>query len=85
MNLIVSRSFHKDLLKLSAKNAKLQKQISKTLGLLTTAPTHPSLRLHKLSNRGDYSVSVNMSIRITLRFVGEDVYLLQIGTHEQVY
>jgi len=85
MKLVVSAHFHKSLIKLSVKNSKLKKQISKTLKLLTTSPHHPSLRLHKLSSKNDYSVSVNMSIRIILRFVGEDIYLLEIGSHDEVY
>lgn len=85
MNLIVSSVFHKGMIKLSAKNPKIKKQIIKTLNLISVDPTYPSLRLHKLSNRGDYSVSVNMSLRIIIRFVGENIYLLQIGSHDEVY
>jgi len=85
MKLIISSRFHKDLAKLASKNTKLKKQISKTLELLLDSPTYPSLRLHKLSNHGDYSVSVNMSIRIIFRQYGANIFLLRIGSHEEVY
>lgn len=85
MNLIVSSRFHKDLAKLARKNTNLKKQISKTLELLLNSPSYPSLRLHKLSNHGDYSISVNMSIRIIFRQCGTNIYLLRIGSHEEVY
>ncbi len=85
MNLVISSTFHKSMVKIAAKNPRLKKQITKTLKLLLVAPDHPSLRLHKLSNRQDYSISVNMSIRILVRFVDENIYLLAIGTHGQVY
>lgn len=85
MSLVLSTAFQKEMLKLATKNPQLKKQLAKTLKLLAASPTHPSLRLHKLSHRRDFSVSVNMSIRIIFRFVGADVYLLSIGTHDQVY
>lgn len=45
----------------------------------------PSLRLHKLSGQVTYSISVTMSIRMIVVFRGDDIHLLRIGTHEDVY
>ena len=67
----------------------LLRQYEKTLRLLELNPFHPSLRLHKLSGkRGDlYSVSINISYRITLELlIREDTIVpVNIGSHDQVY
>ena len=64
-------------------------QYEKTLRLLELNPSHPSLRLHKLSGRRDdlYSVSINMSYRITLELLirQDTVIPVDIGSHDQVY
>ncbi len=85
MNLVISSHFHKDLSKITNKNFKLKRQVAKTLEFLLNSPHHPSLRLHKLSNKGDYSISVNMSLRIIFRQDDENIYLLKIGSHDEVY
>ena len=64
-------------------------QYEKTLRLLELNPSHPSLRLHKLSGRHDdlYSVSITMSYRISLELlIREDAVIpVNIGTHDGVY
>jgi mRNA-degrading endonuclease YafQ of YafQ-DinJ toxin-antitoxin module len=60
-------------------------QVTKTLVLLGVNLLYPSLRLHKLSGTQNYSVSVNMSIRIIFHKDQDYLYLLRIGTHEEVY
>ncbi len=85
MNIVPSLRFCRDLEKLEKKNLKLKQAIRKTMGRLQINPNHPSLRLHKLSGQGVYSVSVTMSIRMITAFRGDDIHLLRIGTHEDVY
>lgn len=85
MNLIPSLRFHRDLGKLEKKNERLKKAITKTMGYLHDNPNHPSLRLHKLSGEFVYSISVTLSIRMIIAFRGDDIHLLRIGTHEDVY
>lgn len=67
----------------------LTEQYAKTLKLLEADPAHPSLRLHKLSGRFQdlYSVSINISYRITLEFmIREDTIIpVNIGSHDEVY
>lgn len=64
-------------------------QYEKTLRLLELNPSHPSLRLHKLLGKHDdlYSVSINISYRITLELIlREDMIIpVDIGSHDQVY
>lgn len=64
-------------------------QYQKTLELLELDPAHPSLRLHRLKGKLSdlYSVSINLTYRITIEFVieGEAILLVNVGKHEQVY
>lgn len=85
MNLIPSLRYYRDLGKLEKKNERLKKTLAKTMGYLQDNPNHPSLRLHKLSGESVYSISVTMSIRMIVAFRGDDIHLLRIGTHEDVY
>jgi len=85
MNLVPSARFIADAAKLEKKNRELKEDIRKTLYHLQINPGHPSLRLHKLSGQKAYAISVTMSIRIVFTRVEDNIYLLRIGTHEEVY
>ena len=67
----------------------LRQQYLKTLELLRANPFHPSLRLHPLKGRmaGLYSVSINLSYRITLELLIEDEQItpVNVGDHDTVY
>lgn len=71
------------------KHPEVHSQYHKTLQLLELNPHHPSLRLHGLQGRlsGLSSVSINMSYRIVLSLVirENDIILVDIGNHDQVY
>jgi len=64
-------------------------QYEKTLRLLELNPSHPSLRLHKLSGKLDdlYSVSINISYRIMLELLIREntIIPVNIGSHDQIY
>ena len=67
----------------------LARQYQKTLELLEINPFHPSLRLHPLKGRlaGLHGVSINISFRITLELIirKQEIILVNVGTHEEVY
>ena len=71
------------------KHPEINGQYRKTLELLELDPYHPSLRLHSLqgSLHGLSSVSINISYRIVLELIieGNDILLINIGKHDQVY
>ena len=75
--------FERDLKKLSS-NKVLVKQIYSTLDTLLEAPNHPSLRLHKVGVEV-WSVSVNMSIRILINFSENIIFVLRVGSHDDMY
>lgn len=84
--LVASKRFQKDLKRLLKRTPTLEVKIDKTLSRLFSNPKHPSLRLHKLAGIGQhYSVSVDMSVRIIATFVDDKIFLLRIGTHDEVY
>lgn len=64
-------------------------QYEKTLKLLELNPYHPSLRLHKLRGKLSelYSVSINISYRISIIFLIKDdkIIPVDIGSHDEVY
>jgi len=71
------------------RHPELRQQYLKTLELIRANPFHPSLRLHPLKGRmaGLYSVSINLSYRITLELLIEDERItpLNVGDHDAVY
>lgn len=83
--LILLRKYQKEFSKITSHNYKIKLKISKTLKLLLKDIDHPSLRLHKLSGEGGWSISVTGDIRILLYIEKSKIYLLRIGKHEDVY
>ncbi|MCK4838320.1 MAG: type II toxin-antitoxin system mRNA interferase toxin, RelE/StbE family [Desulfobulbaceae bacterium] len=64
-------------------------QYRKILELLEINPRHPSLRLHPLKGKlaGLHSISINTGYRISLEMVisEQEIILVNIGTHDEVY
>jgi len=71
------------------KHPEIVKQYRKTLELLELNPFHPSLRLRHLGGRlsGLSSVSINISYRFVIEFIiaDDEIVLVNIGKHDQVY
>jgi mRNA-degrading endonuclease YafQ of YafQ-DinJ toxin-antitoxin module len=71
------------------KHPDLRNQYTKTLQLLELNPYHPSLRLHKFKTTSfeGYSVSINLSYRISLEFLveAEEIIPVNIGDHQDIY
>ncbi len=65
------------------------RQYAKTLELLQANPHHPSLRLHALEGMlaGLYSISINLSHRITLEMLitESEIVPINVGGHDEVY
>jgi mRNA-degrading endonuclease YafQ of YafQ-DinJ toxin-antitoxin module len=87
--LIYLESYNKKAAKFIKKHKDLKTQYEKTLKLLELDPYHPSLRLHKLQGKleGIFSVSINITYRITIDFIIEDeeIILLDVGHHDELY
>ena len=89
VKIIYTESYNKKASKFIKKHPELTGQFEKTLTLLEMNPHHPSLRLHKLQGKLSdlYSISINISFRITLYFILENnvIIPIEIGSHEDVY
>ena len=82
-------SYIKKAKKFVKKHPELLSQYEKTLKLLELNPFHPSLRLHKLTGKLSelYSVSINMTYRISIDFIIDDktIIPINVGKHDEVY
>lgn len=87
--LIYPESYVRKAKKFLRRHPEVRNQYHKTLELLEVNPHHPSLRLHGLQGRlsGLSSVSINMSYRIVLEMLiqDNDIILVDVGNHDQVY
>lgn len=86
MKLIYSKNFTKSLGKLQVED---RQRIRRALALFSERPFYPSLRNHCLKGKrkGVRSISAGFDLRILYREEGGHavVFLLQAGTHDQVY
>ena len=87
--IIYTDSYIKKAKKFAKKHPELLSQYEKTLKLLELNPFHPSLRLHKLTGKLSelYSVSINMTYRISIDFIIDDkkIIPINVGKHDEVY
>ena len=87
--IIYTESYIKRAKKFIKKHPEMLKQYEKTLKLLELNHLHPSLRLHKLKGKlfNLYSVSINITYRISIDFFIEDdkIIPIDIGTHDEIY
>lgn len=88
-SLVFTEQYEKRALRFLQRHPELEKQYLKTLQLMEANPFHPSLRLHPLSGRlsGLHSVSINLSYRITLKFLiqEQEIIPVNVGDHDSVY
>ena len=88
-SLIETKGYLKKLKKFLKKHPELFDKYEKTIYLLESNPQHPSLRLHKLNgNLAKYhSVSIDMNYRIIIDFIiiDKQIFLIDIGSHSEVY
>jgi len=88
-SIVFTDSYTRRAEKFLRKHPELLKQYRKSFELLEFNPFHPSLRLHSLKGALDglYSVSINMSYRITLEFLvsGSEILPVDVGKHDEVY
>jgi len=87
--IIYTPGYNKRAARFLKKHPELAIQYEKTLKLLEIDPFHPSLRLHRLKGvlAGLYSVSINISYRVTLEMIMQEksLLLVDVGSHDEVY
>jgi len=87
MQVSSSSHFDKNLVKLYKSDSSYKAKVAKTVKeLVNLNPATPgSIMIHKLSGTENYSISVDMSIRIVCRWRQNEIFLSDIGKHEDVY
>jgi mRNA-degrading endonuclease YafQ of YafQ-DinJ toxin-antitoxin module len=93
MDLIWSPAFTRAVKRRLRRQPDLRPLIEKTLRQLTEDPFHPSLHSHKLQGNlaGIWACSAAYDLRIIFEFTrnpetdAEEIFLLTIGTHDEVY
>jgi len=86
MEIFFTPQFKRQLRKLSRKNQEYKLLIKQRILLLSESPNHPQLRMHKLTNKeNEYAISVDHSIRIVFSREKDTCYLLEIGSHDEIY
>jgi len=87
--ILFTSSYEERAKKFLKKHPEVEKQYTKTLQLLELNPFHPSLRLHqfKTSSFEGYSISINLTYRISLEFLitEQEILLVNIGDHQDIY
>lgn len=86
MKIFATRKYIRTLGKFLKRHPDYHSLVTRRLELLGENPNNPLLRLHKLSNReNEYAVSIDHSTRITFTREKDTCYLLEIGSHDEVY
>ncbi len=91
--LIWSKTFLRAFTKLMQRRSEFEKDIENTLRILVRDPFDPQLKTHKLKGKlsGTWACSVTYDYRIIFEFVKnkegkeDDIFLIEIGTHDEVY
>lgn len=73
--------------KISKRDKRLGSLIKEKIALLLSDKENPSLRMHKLQGDmgNDWSISVTSSIRAIFTYVGDNLYFIDFGSHDEVY
>jgi addiction module RelE/StbE family toxin len=93
MNIVWSPAFTHKVKRLVRQSPQMNEVIAKTLQQLAEDAYHPSLKTHKLKGNLDdvWSCSIDYSNRILFKFVPtneeneEEIFLLTLGSHDDVY
>ena len=92
-SLVWGSSFRRALKRIVRRHPELREQIEQSLRRLATDPFMPVLRTHKLKGElsSTWACTVEYDCRIVFEFVKspvtgeEEILLIDIGTHDEVY
>ncbi len=89
--LVWTKTFVRAYKRSTQRHPELAADIEQVLRLLIQDPFDPKLRSHKLKGKlsGTWACSVGHDVRLIFEFVQgsdkEDILLIEIGTHDEVY
>ena len=82
---VFTDSYNKNAAKWIKNHPSLKDQYLKTLQLMELDIQHPSLRLHKLTGLSYVSINMSYSIALELIIKDDDITLINVGPHDEVY
>jgi addiction module RelE/StbE family toxin len=93
MQLVWTSAFSRTFKRLIRQSPQLRPQIEQVLEQLLVDPFHPTLKTHKLKGNleGTWACSIDYGNRIIFKFEinsdsgEEEILLLTLGSHDQVY
>ena len=88
INLIWDPGFKRIYKKKVKNNSELKKKFWDAIKLFTEDPSNPQLRTHELTGKvgGLWAFSVSYDCRVIFKFIkGDEVLLIDIGSHDEVY
>jgi len=88
INLIWDPGFKRIYKKKVKNNSELKKKFWDAIKLFIEDPFNPQLRTHKLTGKlsGLWAFSVSYDCRVIFKFIkGDEVLLIDIGSHDEVY
>lgn len=87
MHLNYTKNFCKNFQRRISQNEKLVRQFEERLSIFLADPKNPILKNHKLSGAKKHLCAFFLTgdIRVVYYQEEEEVYLVDIGTHNQVY
>lgn len=87
MTIHFTREFQKHYRKRVKSNRSLDDRLERRLALFAQNTRDPILRNHELkgAKRRLWSISITGDIRAIYTVVGDEIYFLDIGSHNQVY
>ena len=85
--LVLSQRFKKNLKDFLLKHRELENIFHEKIDLLQQDPHCPSLKTHKLTGKlkNYWALSITYEYRLVFAIDEEAIYLLAIGTHDEVY
>lgn len=86
-NLIVSKRFERNLGNFLGKHPDLKSVVRDRLNMLRKNPRDARLKIHKLTGKlkSCFALSINYDYRLVFYFDKTSIFLLAIGTHDEVY
>ncbi|MDD2240640.1 MAG: type II toxin-antitoxin system mRNA interferase toxin, RelE/StbE family [Kiritimatiellae bacterium] len=90
--LVWSHPFKRAFRRMAERRPDLQKDLEEAVAMLIENPFNPKLKAHKLKGKlaGTWACSAGYDVRIIFEFVKDEgsedaVFLIELGTHDEVY
>ncbi|MEW6042139.1 MAG: type II toxin-antitoxin system YafQ family toxin [Elusimicrobiota bacterium] len=83
----ITKTFDRRIKQFLRSHPELENEIKQKLDLLIRNPFDPQLRTHKLSGRlkNEFAFRLTYEYRIFFVLVGFNIYLTNIGSHDEIY